>query len=576
MRHWGNISKIVGSELPPVDVVIGGSPCQDLSVAGKREGLAGGRSGLFMEQIRVVKELREHDRRNGRTGEFVRPRFMVWENVEGALSSPGGKNRGADFGAVLEETVRVAEPDAPPVPVPEKGWPRTGCLYGMDGGWSLAWRVLDGRYWGPTQEADGRVLHLGTPQRRRRIALVADFGGVTAPEILFERGGLPGHPEPRGETGEGTATGAGDGTGAADPADGGERLIAFAQNQRDEVRDLGGVAGALAAELGMKQQTFVAQPMAIAFGAKQQSMVSSSEVAATLGANDYKELQVVACPATGGAGHEPALLKIRGGAERGGAKDRAGERMAATFQNTGVGWWNESPVAATIRTPAGGDSMLANVVVRVKGFAYDQSAGSGSLGFEPEMAPTLRAARHDAAVLAPDVAHTIRAKGNCDFREDSESCVVGEGMIVRRLTPLECERLQGYPDGWTLLPVIETMTREEFEFWDRVRREWAEVEGKRYATPKTVEGMVKWWNKMATSDSHRYKALGNSICLPGWKWICKRISAQYERDATMGSLFDGIGGFPYLWQQLNGPGTCLWASEVEPFQIAVTRLRIGS
>lgn len=148
-------------------------------------------------------------------------------------------------------------------------------------------------------------------------------------------------------------------------------------------------------------------------------------------------------------------------------------------------------------------------------------------------------------------------------------------LTVRRLTPLECERLQGYPDFWTQLPVIETMTREEFDFWDRVRREWAAVEGKRYTTPKGVEGMVKWWNKMATSDSHRYKALGNSICLPGWKWICKRISAQYERDATMGSLFDGIGGFPYIWQQLNGPGTCLWASEVEPFQIAVTRRRIG-
>lgn len=479
MRHLGDITKICGYDVPPVDVVIGGSPCQDLSVAGKREGLAGGRSGLFMEQIRVVKELRERDRRNGRAGELLRPRYMVWENVEGALSSPGGKRRGADFGAVLEEIVRVAEPDAPPVSVPEKGWPRAGCLYGMDGGWSLAWRVLDGRYWGPTQEADGRVLRLGTPQRRRRIALVADFGGVTAPEILFERGGLPGHPEPGGEAWEAAGPDAGAGAAGADPVDGGDGgLIAFAQNQRDEVRDLGGVAGALAAEPGMKQQTFVAQPMAIAFGAKQQSMVSSSEVAATLGANDYKEPQVV-----------------------------------ATY-----------------------------------GLSYKAGADAGSIGLELECAPTLLGSRHDAAVLQ---------------------------YIVRRITPLEAERLQGYPDNWTKLPVIETMNREEFDFWDRVRWEWAAVEGKRYTTPKDVEGMVKWWNRMAASDGHRYKALGNSICLPGWKWICKRISAQYERDATMGSLFDGIGGFPYLWQQLNGPGTCLWASEVEPFQIAVTRLRIG-
>ena len=127
--------KIVGSELPPVDVVIGGSPCQGLSVAGKREGLADGRSGLFMEQIRVVKELREHDRRNGRTGELLRPRYMVWENVEGALSSPGGKNRGADFGAVLEEIVRVAEPDAPLFLCLKKDGPGPGaCMEWTEGG----------------------------------------------------------------------------------------------------------------------------------------------------------------------------------------------------------------------------------------------------------------------------------------------------------------------------------------------------------------------------------------------------------------------------------------------------------
>lgn len=592
MDHLGDITKICGYDAPPVDVVIGGSPCQDLSVAGKREGLAGGRSGLFMEQIRIIKELRDADKRRGRTGEFVRPRFMVWENVEGALSSPGGKKRGADFGAVLEEIVWVAEPDAPPVPVPEKGWPRAGCLHGMEGEWSLAWRVLDGRYWGPTQEADGRVLHLGTPQRRRRIALVADFGGGSAPEILFERQGVSGHPEPGGEAWEETGTDTGAGTAGADPVDGegclrdlilddqgGQRitvyndgvaptiraemhgnvpcviepgeLIAFAQNQRDEVRDLGGVAGALAAEPGMKQQTYVAQPMAIAFGAKQQSMAASDEVAATLGANDYKEPQVVV----------------------------------------------------------------------THGFSYKAGSDAGSIGLEAECAPTLLGSRHDAAVTydargngGGEVCATMtddhesrvtdytnlvvrkawgigNGQANCaarpaeevsmtiDCMHDAQAVMTENGrceFVVRRLTPLECERLQGYPDFWTQLPVIETMTREEFDFWDCVRREWAAVEGKRYTTPKTVETMIKWWNKMATSDSHRYKALGNSICLPGWKWICKRISAQYERDATMGSLFDGIGGFPYIWQQLNGPGTCLWASEVEPFQIAVTRLRIGS
>ena len=114
MIHLGDITKINGGEAPVVDVVIGGSPCQDLSIAGKRAGLAGARSGLYMEQIRIIKEMRERDMASGRTGEFVRPRYMVWENVPGAFSS----NQGRDFEAVLEETVRVAEPKAPPCSCP--------------------------------------------------------------------------------------------------------------------------------------------------------------------------------------------------------------------------------------------------------------------------------------------------------------------------------------------------------------------------------------------------------------------------------------------------------------------------
>ena len=110
MNHLGDITKINGATAPIVDCIIGGSPCQDLSIAGKRAGLAGERSGLYMEQIRVTREMREHDRANGRSGEFIRPRYMVWENVPGAFSS----NHGKDFAAVLEEAVKIAEPEAPP------------------------------------------------------------------------------------------------------------------------------------------------------------------------------------------------------------------------------------------------------------------------------------------------------------------------------------------------------------------------------------------------------------------------------------------------------------------------------
>ena len=200
MKHYGDITKLDGSKLPIVDVITGGSPCQDLSVAGKRAGLEGERSGLFMEQIRIIKEMREHDRRdNQRTGEFVRPRFMVWENVPGSLSSPGKRNgedhRGEDFQAVLTEIVKIVCPDAPDVPLPsDRKWSKSGCLMGNgeDGcPFSIAWRIHDAQFW-------------GVPQRRKRIALIADFGGMSAPEVLFVRKGMSGHTSESGQEGEGT------------------------------------------------------------------------------------------------------------------------------------------------------------------------------------------------------------------------------------------------------------------------------------------------------------------------------------------------------------------------------------
>ena len=194
-----------GEQLPTVDCIIGGSPCQDLSVAGKRAGLAGERSGLFMEQMRIVKEMRERDVREfGRTGYLVRPRYLVWENVPGAFSS--GSPKGADFAAVIEEIIKVAEPDAcVHVSVPDGGWTKAGCYYADDGSWSIAWRLHDAQYW-------------GVPQRRKRIALVADFGGLSAAEILFERKGLSWHPEQSTETGQRIAGDSEDSSGESDSA----------------------------------------------------------------------------------------------------------------------------------------------------------------------------------------------------------------------------------------------------------------------------------------------------------------------------------------------------------------------
>ena len=191
MLHLGDITKMSGYDIPPVDVITGGSPCQDLSVAGKRAGLDGERSGLFMEQMRIVREMREKERENGRTGQFVRPRYMVWENVPGAFTS--GNPKGADFAAVIEEIIKVAEQTTDVhVSVPKDGWTKSGCFYAEDGRWSIAWRVHDAQFW-------------GVPQRRKRIALVADFGGLSAPEILFERKGVSRDSEQGAEAGQGVA-----------------------------------------------------------------------------------------------------------------------------------------------------------------------------------------------------------------------------------------------------------------------------------------------------------------------------------------------------------------------------------
>lgn len=168
MKHLGSITDINGAEIEPVDCITGGSPCQDLSIAGKRAGLEGERSGLFMEQVRIVKEMRNA---TANLGGLVRPRFMVWENVYGAFTS----NNGKDFQAVLTEIIRIKEPNAPDVPIPEKGkWPHAGILQDEMGRWSVAYRGIDAQYW-------------GTPQRRKRIALVADFEGGAAGRILFEQ-----------------------------------------------------------------------------------------------------------------------------------------------------------------------------------------------------------------------------------------------------------------------------------------------------------------------------------------------------------------------------------------------------
>lgn len=189
VKHYGDVSSVSGAELPPVDIITFGSPCQDMSIAGKRSGLDGSRSSLFYEAIRIVKEMR-----CATNGE--KPRFIIWENVPGAFSS----NKGADFKAVLESVIGVAEPSAEVPASDQKGWPDAD--YYLGDGWSVAYRVFDAQGW-------------GVPQRRKRIYLVADFAGQSAPKVLFESEGVSGYSAAGFRAWQRAASGAESGTGTA-------------------------------------------------------------------------------------------------------------------------------------------------------------------------------------------------------------------------------------------------------------------------------------------------------------------------------------------------------------------------
>lgn len=491
MIHLGDITQIHGYDAPAVDCIIGGSPCQDLSVAGKREGLAGARSGLFMEQIRIVKEMRERDRFSGRTGQFVRPRYMVWENVPGAFSS----NEGEDFRAVLEETARVADADAA-IPRPPKKWANAGCI--MGDGWSIAWHVLDAQFW-------------GVPQRRRRIALVADFGGHTAPEILFERNSVCGNPPQGGEAGQGTA---------GDFEDGAGKAVAWYQNGSGECF------------VGSKAKTV--QTNSNASGRGMQMLLQPQTYSTKLGNGEAVGSDVYNGNLTGNVSATLTAAMAKGGTMSGPTVCCDMTHATDVIRECGE-------TAPTLQSRMGNGGNQVPLTFSMQGFG-DYKAGEIASSYKKrdyKDSTDLIASVDCRNGAESEVNGTLQAKPSGGQSLNLNN-VVRTGYAVRRLTPLECERLQGFPDGWTDIGA------------------WTDTAGKLHKE---------------SSDSARYKALGNSIALPPWKWVLKRLCAFYERDATMASLFDGIGGFPLIWEQLNGMGTCLWASEIEEFPIAVTKRR---
>lgn len=607
MKHLGDITKLNGAKIPFVDVITGGSPCQDLSIAGKRAGLAGERSGLFMEQIRVIKEMREA---SGTTY----PRYMVWENVPGAFSS----NKGKDFAAVLEETIRIVEPEAPSIEVPEKGWATWGCFRDVDGRWSVAWRTLDAQYW-------------GVPQRRRRIALVADFGGGSAPEILFERKSMSGDSEARGEAREGTSEGTERGAGETG-------VSVKCQNENVKSIDcrnnrISDISGTLQSKPNGWYSLNYINPVYVSperencltpWDVQSRRIFDKDGIWPTLYGGDggghgyvagflagqgkgsigYQE-QVAPMMKAGSGLNDVPTICIQGNfvdrADTAGCNGKGwkedvsytlntvdrhcvavlsekGESNQMLFENHSQDCRYKGPLDVCPMLPAQLGTGGNNTPFVVQAYSFDSLASNSMKSSNPhsgcrpvDVAKTLDTSYPDPSknqggiaivqtyqdatgTLSPGahagsyngqdayndmlVARTLLAKASDSFRYDTDTYPITEGF-VRRLTPLECERLQGYPDGWTDIG------------------EWIDSKGKKHKP----------------ADSPRYKALGNSIALPPWRFVLSGIYKNLYNGATLGSLFDGIGGFPLIWKELGG--IPVWASEIEPFPIAVTKKRFG-
>ena len=497
MLNLGDITLINGSECPSVDVIIGGSPCQNLSIAGKREGLKGNESSLFLHQIRIVKEMREHDMKvNGHVGEKIHPRYMVWENVPGAFST----HKGEDFYKVLTEIASITGENILIPRPPHCKWSTAGEIVGDS--FSIAWRVVDAQYW-------------GVPQRRRRIALVADFGGQCAGEILFKPQSLSGD---------------------------------IAQSRAQEERAAGSIETSIDSTICLQGNSIDRTEHSGCCGKGWRY-----DVAYTLNTTDRHavvptgdKIHLYPTNADGKINQNQITCLM----DQGGSVMYALEGISGTLRAQEHG---HQPLVYDARGNGNGETVCTitgDHQNRITDYtALVMAHGQANAEICEDLSPTLNCDHEQPIVTAVDcrngtenqnVNGTLQAKSSGGMSVNLQN-VVRVDKTVRRLTPVECERLQGYPDGWTDIG------------------DWTDSKGK----------------ARATSDSARYKALGNSIALPAWEWLLQNISSTYNRTPTMASLFDGIGGFSLLWERINGKGTVKWISEIEPFPLAVTQRRFN-
>lgn len=485
MKHYGDVAAMDGSEIEPVDIITFGSPCTDLSIAGKRAGLEGQRSGLFFEAIRIIKEMR-----CATNGKY--PRWVCWENVPGAFSS----HEGQDFKAVLEAVIGIIEPGTE-VPSPEKGrWPNADCY--MGDGWSLAYRTLDAQHW-------------GVPQRRRRIYLVADLADQCAGKVLFESEGLSGYSPAGFRAWQGAAGHPSDRSGDASQLclndQGGERMDVtegFASTLRAEAHHPPCV---------MAQAVFENHSQDHRMSGPVETVPTITARAGTGGNN----LPLVVGPDT------PKTLKIRSGCEGGGKGALVQDDLSATLscnndqavfvpfcKGTRPHSVEEAPVwkpankANTLNTFDVGERRCNELVVDLEAISYSLTMSGRPIASE-ELAPTLMTR---------------------DFKDPT---AVNSGFLVRRLTPIECARLQGFPDWWCAGLDTPDPTEADIAFWADVWETHRRLVS-HSSRPKSRKQLLKWLAHPHT-DAAEYKMWGNGVALP-CVWFVLSGIAYYAQNSA--------------------------------------------
>lgn len=562
MKHYGDISTLKGSEIEPVDIITFGSPCQDMSVAGKREGLDGNRSSLFYEAIRIIKEMRE-----ATNGKY--PRYIVWENVPGAFSS----NKGEDFKAVLEEICKVKDEQVS-VSKPSK-WENAGRI--MGDGYSVAWRLLDAQYW-------------GVPQRRQRIYLVADFDGGSAGKILFESEGLSGYSAQGFKSWQNAANGITEGIGET----GSQDSLMF-ENHSQDTRYRGPLAVAQTVSstygTGGNNQPFVVQTpktLKVRCGCEGggKGALIQDNLSATLSTNNdqtlfqprafgvcaknsnsmksdnpnsgFYEADTSRCLDANGGNptcNQGGIAVIEGNGSRpshrgDGYKEsdvmytlNATEQHAVAFAEVhatlSANDGPKGPSSQMMKNPE--ENFVGEVSYGIGRPAMNQGYNAKfSFQIEEEVEPTL------VASGASGVAHPRFSSSKASFfTEANEECantlvatdykdppIVNDGdevdYIVRRLTPTECARLQGFPDWWCDGLGIPDPTDEDIAKWREVFETHAKAIGKN-TKPKS-DAQIKKWLMNPQSDSAEYKMWGNGVALPNVFFVLAGI--KYYSDLS--------------------------------------------